>query len=150
MLAFIFSFLIRLYPLFWLNGILVGRWRNNYKHLRVYLVRQPLNINAAFSIFGGSIASAADPFLPLMYRLAMMKSGIKISVWTKSVHVRFVKPVNRLAYFDYVITAEELDTAVAQLKEKGKYVETHHVQCIDKSKVVYAIAEIQTYMKLVN
>ena len=105
-------------------------------------------MNAAFTIFGGSIASAADPFLPLMYKLAMMEKGLSISVWTKSVAVKFIKPVNRLAYFDYKISDAELLKAIEQLNLHGKYVETHHVNCIDKDNIVYAIAEIQTYMKL--
>ncbi len=134
--------------MFLLNGIWMGMWTNQYSRLRVYLIRQPLNINGAFSIFGGSIASAADPFLPLMYKLAMLQRGMNISVWTKSVAVRFIKPIDKLAFFDYVITETELNTAIAHLNEKGKHVEIHHINCIDRNNVVYAIAEVHTYMKL--
>ena len=134
--------------MFLLNGIWMGRWTDNYMKLRVYLIRQPLNINGAFSVFGGSIASAADPFLPLMYKLATMQRGINISVWTKSVSVKFIKPINNLAYFDYVITEDELQTAIDTMKEKGKHVQIHHINCVNRHNIVYAIAEVHTYMKL--
>ena len=148
MLSFIQSIVFRLYPLFLLNGIWLGMWRNNYKNLRVYLIKYPLNINGAFSIFGGSIASAADPFLPLMFYLALKKKGIQATVLTKSVSVKFIKPVTSIAYYDFVITDEELEAAKSHLIVSGKYIATHHVYCTNSKGEAFAYATIQSYMKL--
>lgn len=148
MISFLQSLVFRLYPLFILNGIWLGMWRNNYKNLRVYLIKYPLNINGAFSIFGGSIASAADPFLPLMFYLALKKKGIKATVLTKSVSVKFIKPVTSIAYYDFVITEEELEDAKSHLIVSGNYIATHQVYCTNSKGEAFAYATIQSYMKL--
>jgi len=148
MLSFIQSLLIRFYPLFLLNGIWLGLWRNDYKSLRVYLIKYPFNVNGANSIFGGSIASTADPFLPLMFYLALKQNGIQATVLTKSVSVKFIKPVKSIAYFDFVITDEELELAKSHLIVSGKHIATHHVYCTNSKGDAFAYATIQSYMKL--
>lgn len=148
MSLFIKSLLIRLYPLFILNGIWMGLWKNEYRKLRIYLFRQPLNINGAWSIFGGSIASAADPFIPLMFLFALKKKGIHCTVFTKSVSVKFIKPVTSLSYFDFEISNEELELAKSHLIVSGKHVATHHFYCTNSKGEAFAYATIQTYIKL--
>lgn len=148
MLSFIQSILIRFYPLFILNGMCLGMWRNSYKNLRVYLVKHPINANGAFTIFGGSIASAADPFLPLMFYLALRHKGIQASVLTKSVSVKFIKPIKSIAYFDFVITDDELEEAKRNLIISGKHIATHNVYCTNSKGEAFAYATIQSYIKL--
>ncbi|MEI6312123.1 MAG: hypothetical protein WCP57_07695 [Bacteroidota bacterium] len=148
MLSFIQSILIRFYPLFILNGMWLGWWRNDYKNLRVYLIKFPLNINGANSIFGGSIASAADPFLPLMFYFALKRKGIQATVLTKSVSVKFIKPVKSIAYYDFIISDEELELAKSHLIVSGKHIATHQVYCTNHKGEAFAYATIQSYMKL--
>jgi acyl-coenzyme A thioesterase PaaI-like protein len=148
MFSFIQSILIRFYPLFILNGICLGMWRNQYRNLRVYIIKHPINFNGAFTVFGGSIASAADPFLPLMFYLALKEKGITATVLTKSVSVKFIKPVKSIAYFDFVISEEELAEAKKHLIISGKYIATHNVYCTNSKGDAFAYATIQSYMKV--
>ena len=103
------------YPPFKSMSIQVLELDELWRRVRILLPLSPHNVNPGGTMFGGAMSSLADPIAAL----ACAKRFPDYAVWTKSLHVEFLRPGTEdlLLKFDFPeqqsqeIEAELLDKA---------------------------------------
>ena len=97
------------YPPLLFQRIWTIGFEKGFKGVHVKINRSLLNINHNRSIFGGTIFSAADPFLPVLFHQLLSHKGYKIIAWSKSSAIRYRKPA--MTDLDFKITLSDDDIA---------------------------------------
>ena len=106
-----------------------------------------MNKNFNRAIFGGTIASAIDPYLPIMYWHIFSREKLPIEVWSKSIEIKFVKPaVTDLDLF-FSISNEDINNAMKDLKKYNKYENWHYINVTDKNENICVEAKVLVFLK---
>ena len=100
----------------------------------------------AGSIFGGTIFSATDPFLAILYWTYFKKRNIDITIWVKSADIKFIKPAYSDLTIDFKISLEDIQKAENCIKENRIFEHWHEVFIKSKDDLV-AKGNIHIYLK---
>lgn len=91
--------------------------------------------NYVGTMFGGSMASAADP----IYMIQLMRLlGDEYIVWDKSATIRFKRPGDRTLYIRFLITDELLESIKKRVVTEQEFDIELNADWIDKEGTVYA------------
>lgn len=91
--------------------------------------------NYVGTMFGGSMASAADP----IYMIQLMRLlGDEYIVWDKSAKIRFKRPGDRTLYIRFLITDELLESIKKRVVTEQEFDIELNADWIDKEGTVYA------------
>jgi acyl-coenzyme A thioesterase PaaI-like protein len=118
-------FLMNLYPPMLVNRIRIKSVSSDYKKVEVKLRKSIWNRNLQGSIFGGSIFSAADPFIALMYWQALHHNGISCEAWLKSASIRYKRPASTNLFITYQLSNEDVISVTEDVIKHGKAERTH-------------------------
>tara|TARA_B100000902_G_scaffold70982_1_gene76550 strand:- start:1012 stop:1482 length:471 start_codon:yes stop_codon:yes gene_type:complete len=136
------KFILNLYPPLLFNRIILKEISDDYKEMRVILKKVFFNINLHKTIFGGSIFAACDPYFPSMYYNIFYYKGKKLSIWTKSAKIDYIKPADSSLEFLFKLSEEDINKAELKINENGKYQAYHTVIAKNKNGEICAKAEI--------
>ena len=147
---FISRMLINLYPPFLVNRVVVKYVSKDYQTVKVKIVKSIFNRNIQGSIFGGTIFSAADPFIALMYWQIFNHQGMFCEAWLKSARIDYLKPAKTFLFLHFEIAQNDVDAAKINLVENKRHECTHIVEMKDSFGVICATMETIVALKLKN
>ena len=139
MLNFWFPFLV--------NRIRIIFIADNFYEIHVRLKHSFWNRNPNKSVWGGSIASALDPFFPIMMKQIILRRGTNTDFFSKAIHVEFVRMVESHVSFHFRITESEAIEAEKILKNDGKYDGWHSVDGVDINGNICVHGKVQIYLR---
>ncbi|MDF2430954.1 MAG: hypothetical protein JWP44_585 [Mucilaginibacter sp.] len=141
---------VNFYPPLFFQRVWVTKFEKGFRGVRVKINKSLLNRNTNNSIFGGTIFSAADPFIPLLFHHMLSHKGYKVKAWSRSAAIRFVKPGHSDLYFNIVITDSELADCEHQLNNVGKYRKSYPIDIFDRDRNLRASVIIEMYVRNLN
>ncbi|MDP6955127.1 MAG: YiiD C-terminal domain-containing protein, partial [Planctomycetota bacterium] len=98
--------------------------------------------------FGGTIFSAADSPLPVMFWQIFAHRGIQVESWLQAAEIHYEKPAATHLLMDISLSAEEVEAAAAELEERGRFRRRHEILAKDKSGQVCARVTVESYVRL--
>ncbi len=140
--------LMNLYPPFLVNRVVVKYVSQDFRTVKVKIVKSIFNRNLQGSIFGGTIFSAADPFVALMYWQIFNQQNIFCEAWLKSAKIDYLKPAKTSLYLNFEIAQTDIEEARKNLVKNNKHECTHIVEMKDSSGVLCATMETTISLKL--
>ena len=132
---------------FLLNRIRIIFIADDFYEIQVRLKHSFWNQNPNKSVWGGSIASALDPFFPVMMKQIILRKGTSTDFFSKAIHVEFIRMVESHVSFHFKITEEEVIKAEEKLKNDGKYEGWHFVSGVDTKGNVCVNGKVQVYLR---
>ena len=120
---------------------------DDFHEMQVSLKYSFWNRNPNKSVWGGSIASALDPFFPVMMKQIILHRGISTDFFSKTINVEFIKMVKSHVSFHFIITEEEVIKAEEKLKNDGKYEGWHSVDGVDTKGNICVNGKVQVYLR---
>ncbi len=132
---------------FLLNRIRIKSISDDFHEMQVSLKHSFWNRNPNKSVWGGSIASALDPFFPIMMKHIILLRGTNTDFFSKAIHVEFIRMVESHVSFHFKITEKEVIKAEEILKNDGTYEGWHSVDGIDISGNICVHGKVQIYLR---
>ena len=139
------KWIMRVYPPLLFNGIWIKNISPDFLKAEVKVSKSLLNTNFNGSIFGGTIYSAADPFYSILIWGIFSIRGYKVRVWLKSAQIHFLKPARSTLFLNFELSSDEVQNAVYELNQIGKYIHLFSIEIVDKLGEVYAIMQTEVY-----
>ena len=132
---------------FLVNRIRIISIADDFHEMQVRLKHSFWNRNPNKSVWGGSIASALDPFFPVMMKQIILRRGTSTDFFSKAIHVEFVRVVETNIFFQFKITEPEVIKVEKILNDDGKYEGWHSVNGIDAEGNVCVNGKVQVYLR---
>ncbi|MBC8256007.1 MAG: DUF4442 domain-containing protein [Candidatus Marinimicrobia bacterium] len=132
---------------FLVNRISIISIADDFHQMEVRLKHSFWNRNPNKSIWGGSIASAMDPFFPILLKQVLLKRGFETDFYSQAIKVQFIKMVKSDVTFHFRISEEEIAHAEMVLNENGKYSGWHSVEGVSKKDEVCVKGKVQVFLR---
>ena len=120
-----FKWLMALYPPLLLNRIYPVFVSKDFTKAVVKIKKSFLNKNPNKTIFGGTLACAADPWIGAMYWQILTRRKIKARIWVRAIELDFIKPADTDITMDIKIPQQDIEEAVKNLTAKERYVKQY-------------------------
>lgn len=141
------KFLLNLYPPFLFNRIRIQSISKDFTEVKVKIKKSIWNKNMAGTIFGGTLFSAADPFIAVMYwQIFSIRFDQKIIVWLKGAEIVYKKPSATDMFLYFKIEEEDILLAKKTLEEKGKHFSEYLVELKNTNGEVCAVVKLNSYL----
>lgn len=141
------KWLLKFYPPFFFNRITILAVSDDFTEVNVKVKKSLMNMNMAKTIFGGTMFSAADPFIAIMFwQIFAIRFNQEIIVWLKSAEIIYKKPATTSLFLNFKIYEEEILEAKNVLETKGKFVAEHQVELKNTKGEVCAIVKLKSYL----
>ena len=139
---------MNLYPPMIANRIVIKSISSDFRKVTVKLRKSIWNRNLQGSIFGGSIFSAADPFIALMYWQSLNHRGISCEAWLKSASIHYMKPASSSLYINFELTEGEILSVSNEVASQGRAERVHSMEMRNKQGVVCVKIETTVVLRL--
>lgn len=133
---------MRLYPPLLFNAIFVETISKDFRYARIRIRKCFLNRNLHGTIFGGTMACAADPWHGLLFWQILARKKIPALVWVRAAQYDYFKAANSDLIIEIQIPEEDIQTAIFHLQNQGRFVKTYVVNQIDKENEICCQAQI--------
>lgn len=144
------KFLMNLYPPFLVSRIIVKFVSKDFRTVRVKIKKSFLNRNLQGSIFGGTIFSAADPFIALMYWQILKRHGINCEAWLKSAKISYLKPADSSLTVVFEISETDVYNAKEKMNSQQRFQASHTMEMRNAKGEVCATVETLVYLRIKN
>jgi acyl-coenzyme A thioesterase PaaI-like protein len=142
------KWIMRLYPPLLFQRIWVTTFDKGFKGVKVKISKSLFNRNYNGSIFGGTIFAAADPFYPVLFNQVLNPKGDKkLTIWSKSSKIDFLKPALTNLFFQIKITDADIEQAVEALTVVGKYERSFPIDIYNKDGEVCVAIMNEVYVR---
>ena len=131
------------HPAFRGTGGRVVHVAKDLRHIRIRLALSWKTRNIVGSLYGGSLFAITDGAHPMMLMAAL---GDGYIVWDKAASIRYRKPGYSTLYADFVLSADEIDSIHAALRDRPELERTYLVELKDSHGVVHAVVERTVYI----
>lgn len=142
------KWLLNCFPPFLINRIRVVKLSDDFLTATVRIRHSVLNRNFQGSIFGGSLFSAGDPVLALMYWQAILRRNRPVRVWLKEATIRYRVPARSDCTIHYALTEPDLEAALAGLDSTGRFDVWHENRMESKGGVIAAVIRTRIHIQL--
>ncbi len=132
------------YPMYWGTGGRIQYIAGDFREVRLSLGLNPFTYNYVGTIFGGSMFSASDPFLMLMFFHILGKENFV--VWDKAARIRFKRPGKSKLTMRIVIDDELLARVRKTVGEERVWTEWLPIEWLDAEGRVVAAQEREVYV----
>ncbi|CAA6805898.1 MAG: DUF4442 domain-containing protein [uncultured Aureispira sp.] len=137
------TFLLNLFPTYRRTGGRVIFVTTDFSDVHVRLKLGWGTKNYVGTMFGGCMASAADP----IYMIQLMRMlGEEYIVWDKSASIRFKRPGDRTLYIRFLITEELLASIKERVLTEHEFDIELSADWVDEEGTVYATVEKVLYI----
>tara|TARA_B100001142_G_scaffold309087_1_gene341235 strand:+ start:691 stop:1155 length:465 start_codon:yes stop_codon:yes gene_type:complete len=143
----ILRFILNIFPPLLFNRIILKKISADYSTFIVHVNKSILNMNFHKTIFGGTIFSAFDPYLPVMYYNIFHQKKRILDIWVKGATIKYKIPSNSNLNIRFNLSKEEILEAENQLNKIGKFEKSHTLEAINKDGIVCVEVEILIYLK---
>lgn len=141
------KWILNLFPPLLFNRISIKSISEDFKQVHVQIRYSWMNKNFNRTIFGGTISSAIDPYLPTMYWHIFSRKKLPMEVWSKSIEVNFIKPAITDLDLFFSISNEDVDNAMKGLQKDNIYEHWHYVNVIDQNENICAEAKVLVFLR---
>ncbi len=141
-----FRRLMSLYPPLLLNRIYAKKMSEDFRYAQVVIKKSFLNKNPNGSIFGGTLACAADPWIGAMYWQILTRKNIKARIWVRAAEYDYLKPADTNITMDIQITQAEIEEVSEKLLQGEKVVKTYFLEMKNEHKEVCCTAKLVMVM----
>lgn len=131
------------YPPFWFMGVKIRSVSPDYHALHAYIPLRWYFKNMHGSMFGGFISAVADP-LPALLCSKVFKG---VQVWTKSLHVEFLKPARTGLDLHIRLPQGALDAMRHDLEISGRASQEFAFDIVDARKRVVASVKNSVFVR---
>ncbi|UCV05335.1 DUF4442 domain-containing protein [Dechloromonas denitrificans] len=131
------------HPAFRGTGGRVVHVAKDLRHIRICLALNWKTKNIVGSLYGGSLFAITDGAHPMMLMAAL---GDGYIVWDKAASIRYRKPGYSTLYADFILSADEIASIHAALRERPELERTYLVELKDSHGVVHAVVERTVYI----
>lgn len=142
------KWLLNCFPPFLINRIRVVALGDDFLTSTVKIRHSLFNRNFQGSIFGGSLFSAGDPVLALMYWQSLIRRNRPVRVWLKEATIRYRVPARSDCTIHYELTETDLENALASLGTTGKYDVWHESRMELTDGIVAAVIRTRIHIQL--
>ena len=132
---------------FLVNRIHITSIADDFHEIQVRLKHSFWNRNPNKSVWGGSIASALDPFFPVMMKQIILRRGTSTDFFSKAIHIEFIRMVESHVSFHFKITKGDVIIAEEILKNDGKYEGWYSVDGVDINGKKCVHGKVQIYLR---
>lgn len=139
--------MMRFFPPLLFNRIRLESLSPDLMHCRVRIAHSFINRNLQGSVFGGTLFSALDPFLPVMMWQIFARRGQKLESWLKKAEIDYLKPSSTTMMIDFRLTEGDIQEAEHSLVQKGKFEKWLPAEAIDQHGVVCVQARLLVYLR---
>lgn len=141
------KWLLRFYPPFLFNRISIVDVSADFTEVNVKVKKSLINMNMARTIFGGTMFSAADPFISIMFwQIFAIRFNQEIIVWLKSAEIIYKRPAATSLFINFKISEDEILMAKQVLEEKGKFIAEHQVKLRNTKGEICALVNLKSYL----
>lgn len=140
-------FLMNLYPPLFFNSVRLLSLSEDYTRARIRIRKTFLNTNMNGTIFGGTLALAADPYHGVMYWNILARRGVKMQVWVRASEMDYRKAATESLYTDIHITEKEIQEVIDTLYAKGKITKPVFFEMKKADGTLCASAKIILYIR---
>ncbi len=138
--------LMNLYPPMVANRIVIKSVSKDFLKVTVRIRKSIWNRNLQGSIFGGSIFSAADPFIALMYWQALHHRNVSCEAWLKAATIQYKKPSDSSLLLIFELGVDEIDSVQLDIEKQGRAERNHLIKMVNKKGEV--CVEVETTIVL--
>jgi hypothetical protein len=138
---------MRFYPPLFFQRIWLIRFDKGFRGAKVKVNRSLMNSNYNHSIFGGTLAAAADPFYPLLFHQILTHKGYKVRVWMKSAGIQYLKPGRKDLFYTIEISDAMLEDVEKTLNAGEKYIKSHPIEMYDRDGLLCVEAQCEVYIR---
>lgn len=142
--AFLFRWLMNLWPPFLLTGIHVTNVSKDFRKVTVELRMRPWNKNSVGVHFGGSLYAMTDPFYMLTLSACL---GKEYFVWDKSADIDYIKPGRGTVKAHFEITEQLLDDIIVNTASGEKYLPELVIYVTDENDELVAKLNRTLYIR---
>ena len=121
------------FPALLFQGIRLRKISPDFKRMEVRVRRNLLKKNLQKAIFGGSIFSAGDPYMAIMYWQLFAHQGIQTEAWLKKAEIAYLKPATTHLDLVFELSEAEVNEALQAIEEKGKFERWHTIEAKDQN-----------------
>lgn len=139
--------MMRLFPPLLFNRIRLLSLSRDLMHCRVRIAHSVLNRNLQGSVFGGTLFSAFDPFLPVLMWQIFARKGLKLEAWLKKAEIDYLKPSSTKMHIDFRLTDLDIEEAEHSLAQKGKFEKWLPAEAVDQNGIVCVQARLLVYLR---
>ncbi len=143
----ILRFVLNIFPPLLFNRVILKEVAKDYSEFEVVIRKSILNMNFHRTIFGGSIFSAFDPYLPTIYYNIFHQKDRKLEVWLKSASIKYTRPATTNLHITFSVSEEDIIEAEDALNKVGKFEKWHTVEAINTKGIVCAEAKMLIYLR---
>lgn len=144
------SWLLRFYPPLFFQRIWVKKFHKGFTGVDVKVGKSFLNINYNRSVFGGTIYSAVDPFLPVLFFQIFAHLGDEVIVWQKAADIEFIKPAYQSLFFSITLAPADIDDAIRIVRSGEKYIRSFRVSITNAEGDECAVMNSTVYVRQKN
>lgn len=130
--------------MYWGTGGRIEYIAGDFREVRLTLGLNPFTYNYVGTIFGGSMFSASDPFLMLMFFHILGRD--KFVVWDKAARIRFKRPGKSKLRMRIVIDDELLARVRKTVAEEGVWTAWLPIYWLDAEGRAVAEQEREVYV----
>lgn len=142
------KWMLNLFPALFLQRIKMLHVGADFQSCRVRVRRSLLTRNLHGTIFGGTIYSAADAPLPMLYWQLFAHRGLRVESWLQAGQIRYEKPAATELILDFRLTDEQVAWATNELTTNGRFRQSLAVEATDPSGAVCARITMEAYVRL--
>lgn len=140
------QWMLNLFPPLLLGNVRVLGFGRGFRTCRVRVGRSLLTRNLQGTTFGGTIFSAADPIVAIMYWQVLAHRGIRAQAWLKAASIAYRRPAAGALTMDFALSDDDVEAAVAAIEHEGRFERSFHVAAVDAAGTV--CAEVDTLVHL--
>lgn len=142
------KWLLTLFPPWLVQGIRIVSIAPDFRRATVRVRRGLFTGNLHGSTFGGTVFAAFDPVCAILYWQLLAHRGIRVQAWLRSASIRYTKPAKSALTIVFEIGEQDVEDALAALRDGGRFARTHHVVATDAAGEVCAEADTEVYLRL--
>ena len=142
------KWMLNLFPPLLFQRIKILEFSADFQYCRVRVKRSIWTRNLHGTTFGGTIYSAADSPLPMLYWQIFAQRGLQVESWLQAGRIRYEKPAATELILEFRLSDEQVAWATGELETNGRFRQSLDVQAVDQSGAVCAQITMEAYVRL--
>ncbi|HJP00592.1 MAG TPA: YiiD C-terminal domain-containing protein [Planctomycetota bacterium] len=143
-----FRWMLNVFPPLLLQRIRIVSVGSDFRTCRVRIALSFLTRNLNGATFGGTIFSAADPIVATLFWQLFARRGVAVETWLQGGSVRYEKPATTALTMDVSLSEEEIESAAAELEQRGRFRRTYEIEAHDTHGDVCARITTEVYVRI--
>jgi acyl-coenzyme A thioesterase PaaI-like protein len=142
------KWLLNLFPPLLFQRIKILEVGSDFQSCRVRVKRSIWTRNLHGTTFGGTIYSAADSPLPILYWQLFAHRGLQVESWLQAGQIRYEKPAATELILEFRLSDEDVAWATEELEAQGRFRQSIDVEAVDSDGSICARITMEAYVRI--